>query len=285
VSGTGVRALLERHGLRPRRDLGQNFLVDESLAVRLAERSGVGRGDTVIEIGVGLGVLTRALAARAHRVIGLEIDAGLVRALRADGELPENVELLHADALEVDLCELACDAPGPVRVVANLPYASASPLLRALLAARGALSGWSVLLQRELAARILARPGTRDYGSLAVLHALTVHVERTGDLRPGCFYPRPKVVSTALRMAPRRDSPVRLCRDRDELEAVERVVRAAFGTRRKRLANALRTRRELAAERDVEVLLAQLDIHPTARAESLPPETFLALSRAFELAP
>lgn len=285
MSTAEVRALLERHGLRPRRDLGQNFLVDANVAALLVERAGVGPDDTVIEIGAGLGVLTRALAARAARVVSLEIDAGLVRLLRAEGRLPGNVTLLHADALKTDLRRLAREARGPVRVVANLPYASASPILRALLAARALLADWSVLVQREVAARIAARPGSRDYGSLAVLHALTVRVERTGDLRPGCFHPRPKVLSRSLRITPRPDAPVRLGAARDELDQVERVARAAFATRRKRLANALRARPDVIGARDPEALLADLGIAPDARAESLAPERFLALARALEAPP
>jgi 16S rRNA (adenine1518-N6/adenine1519-N6)-dimethyltransferase len=284
VSAGAVRSLLARHGLRPNRELGQNFLVDEHLAARLVEQAGVAPGDCVIEIGAGLGVLTRALAARAARVIALEIDAGLVRALRAEGGLPANVELLHADALETDLAALARGAAGRVRLVANLPYAVSSPLLRRLLAARRALADWSVMLQREVADRIAAKPGGRDFGSLAVLHALTVRVERGMRLRPGCFFPAPKVESCVLRMTPRADSPLVVDARGDELERVERVARAAFATRRKRLANALRTDAALVAGCDLEALLGRLGIDPDARAEVLPPETFLALSRALEAA-
>lgn len=284
MSAGAVRALLARHGLRPNRELGQNFLVDESLAARLVERAGVAPEDCVIEIGAGLGVLTRALAARAARVIALEIDAGLVRALRAEGELPANVELLHADALETDLAALARRAVGRVRVVANLPYAVSTPLLRRLLAARGALADWSVMLQREVAERIAARPGSRDFGSLAVLHALAVRVERRMRLRPGCFFPAPKVESCVLRMTPRPDSPLAVDARGDELDRVERVARAAFATRRKRLANALGTDAALVAGRDLAALLGRLGIAPDARAETLAPETFLALSRALESA-
>jgi 16S rRNA (adenine1518-N6/adenine1519-N6)-dimethyltransferase len=282
VSVSEIRALLERHGLSPRRDLGQNFLVDERLAARLVDAAGVGPADTVIEIGAGLGVLTRALAARAARVVALEIDAGLVRALRAEGELPAHVELLHVDALDVDFASLAGRAAGPVRVVANLPYSVSSPLLRKLLAARAQLADWSVMLQREVADRVIASSGGRDYGSLCVLHALAVRIERGQRLRPGCFHPAPRVQSSVLRMIPRADSPLRLDTRGDELERVERVARAAFATRRKRLANALRTDAALLAGRDVEVLLRALGIPADARAESLPPETFLALARALE---
>jgi 16S rRNA (adenine1518-N6/adenine1519-N6)-dimethyltransferase len=123
VNASAVRAVLARHRLLARRDLGQNFLIDDAMAVRLVELAGVEPGETVIEIGAGLGTLTQALAARAGRVVAIEIDAGLVRALRAERLLPENVELLHADALTVDLAGLA---GGPTRLVASLPYSVAS---------------------------------------------------------------------------------------------------------------------------------------------------------------
>jgi hypothetical protein len=116
-------------------------------------------------------------------VVAVEIDAGLVRALRAERLLPDNVELLHADALSIDLAALA---GGRARLVGNLPYSVASPLLRRLLDLRGVLTDWSVMLQREVAARVLAAEGSRDYGSLAVLHALTARVEKRAEL-PGLF--------------------------------------------------------------------------------------------------
>jgi 16S rRNA (adenine1518-N6/adenine1519-N6)-dimethyltransferase len=276
MNAAAVRAVLARHRLLARRDLGQNFLVDEAMAARLAERAGVGAGETVIEIGAGLGTLTRALAARAARVIAIEIDAGLVRALRAERLLPDNVELLHADALEVDLAALA--GSGPARLVGNLPYSVASPLLRRLLDLGGVLLDWSVMLQREVAARVLAREGSRDYGSLAVLHALTARVEKRAELAPGLFHPMPRVRSTFLRITPL--ATPRLAPG--ELAAVEKVVRAAFSQRRKTLANALRGS-ELApagGPAALEALLRGLGIEPRARAESLAPERLLRLSRA-----
>ena len=184
MNAAAVRAVLARHRLLARRDLGQNFLVDDAMAARLVELAGVEAGETVIEIGAGLGTLTRALAARAARVIAIEIDAGLVRALRAERLLPDNVELLHADALALDLAALVS---GPARLVGNLPYSVASPLLRRLLDLRGVLTDWSVMLQREVAARVLAAEGSRDYGSLAVLHALTVAGREARGARAGAL--------------------------------------------------------------------------------------------------
>lgn len=273
----GVREQLERHGLRATRARGQNFLVDESIAAAIADAAPVSPGDAVIEIGPGLGVLTRALAARARRVVAIEIDAGLVRALREEGALPAHVELVHADALEVDLAALAASLGAPVRVVANLPYAISTPLLRRLLDLRGALAGWLVLVQREVADRLVARPGSRDYGSLAALHALCVRIERVRDLPPGCFFPVPRVVSTLVRATPLDPGPLAA----DELGRVERVLRAAFGTRRKTLANALRHGLSPPpAPEALHAALERLGIAPAARAESLAPEALLALARA-----
>ncbi len=136
-----LRGLLDRHGLHLSRDLGQNFLTDAELADELARKAGAEAGDFVIEVGTGLGVLTRAIAARAARVRTVEIDAGLVRALRAEDLLPTNVELVHADAREVDLAAWAreaAEAGAPVRVIANLPYSVATPLTCATCSRTGA---------------------------------------------------------------------------------------------------------------------------------------------------
>jgi 16S rRNA (adenine1518-N6/adenine1519-N6)-dimethyltransferase len=273
-----VRDTLDRHGLRLQRDLGQNFLIEEAIAERLALLSGLRDGDCVIEVGTGLGVLTRALAKRAEQVVTIEIDSGLVKALRSDDLLPENVELVHADALEVDLRAIAHDfGKRPVRVVANLPYSAASPLLRQLLDLRHVLADWSVMLQREVADRLVAAPGTRDYSSLTVLHCLVADVSREMDLKPSCFFPAPKVDSSFVRVFPREDSPL----EHGELPEVERVVRALFNQRRKTILNGLRGA-GLAASSDKDALVAALDavsVDPRQRAEKLEPEVLLALAR------
>lgn len=277
MSAGEVRALLLRHGLAPNRDLGQNFLVDEALADRLVTLSGVESGDAVIEIGTGLGVMTRALAARAARVLTLEIDAGLVRALEAEGRLPANVTLRHADVLGLDLGALARELGPRVRLVGNLPYAISSPILRRMLDARTWLRGASVMLQRELAARLTAGPGSRDYGSLSVLHALCMDVRREMELRPGCFFPAPRVLSAFLSLTPREGQGP----DAAGLARVERVVRAAFGTRRKTLSNALRTGLgEETPPSRIAAALAAAGLPPDLRAERVAPESFVALAAA-----
>lgn len=272
-----MRAVLARHGLAARRDLGQNFLVDEHQAARLVDLAGVAPEDGVLEIGTGLGILTRALAARARRVVTVEVDAGVVRALCADALLPDDVELVHADALSLDLAERVAELGTPARVVANLPYAVSAPLLRRLLDLRGQLVDWSVMLQRDVASRLLARPGSKEYGSLAVLHALTVEPRLATRLGPRCFFPVPKVDSAFVRVVPRAAALLRP----GELAQVERVVRAAFGQRRKTLANALRGAGVVGAAGEAPAeLLEKLGHDPRVRAEQLGPDALLDLARA-----
>jgi 16S rRNA (adenine1518-N6/adenine1519-N6)-dimethyltransferase len=279
LSAAEVRAFLGRHGLMARRDLGQNFLCDPALADKLAASAEIGPTDTVVEIGTGQGILTRALAARAARVVTLEVDAGLVRALGAERSLPENVELIHADALQVDLADLveqARSAPSPVRVVANLPYSAATPLLRRLLDLRESLASWSVMIQKEVARRLVAPVTSRDYGSLTVLHAVSVDVRGGLDLRPGCFYPVPRVVSSFLHVTPRAGVGL----TNRELGELEGLVRAAFSHRRKTLMNSLRESGRLShTSPEVLAILSSHGIGARARAQEVLPETWRALAR------
>jgi 16S rRNA (adenine1518-N6/adenine1519-N6)-dimethyltransferase len=248
------------------------------MADRLALAAGVGEGDHVIEVGVGLGTLTRALVRRGAHVVGIEIDSGLVRVLNDEALLPQGVELIHADALEIDWLALLDRLPAPTRLVANLPYSAATPLMRRMLDHRDRLSDWSVMLQRELALRITSHCGSPDYGSLAVLHHLTVDVDKRVDLAPGQFFPEPKVHSSFVRVWP-RPTPLLAA---GELAWVERVVRAAFAQRRKTLFNCLKAG-GFGDGRDhgpIERALAACAIDPRTRAEAVEPERLLALARA-----
>lgn len=268
-----IQALLDRHGLAAHKDRGQHFLHDGLLADKLARLAGVGPGDAVLEIGTGLGILTRALAARARQVVTVEVDSGLVRALNAERSLPAGVELRHEDALALDWRALLDSAPGPWRVVANLPYSVATPILRRLLDLAGELAGWGVMIQREMALRIAAPVGSRDYGSFSVLHQLCTEVVGTLDLHGRCFYPAPRVVSRFVSMVPRGEG----CPAPAELRAIEEVVRAGFAHRRKTLVNSLKS----AGGCDPSVVaqaLGALGIGAKARAETLPPETWRQLT-------
>jgi 16S rRNA (adenine1518-N6/adenine1519-N6)-dimethyltransferase len=281
-----LRALLDEHGLRLSRELGQNFLIDTDLASELARKAGASAGDLIFEVGTGLGVLTRALAARADRVRTVEIDSGLVRVLESESLLPDNAELIHGDALEIDWRAWLDEANQPVRVIANLPYSVATPLLRRLLDLCDGLEDWSVMLQSEVAERLVADPGSKAYGSFTVLHRLVADVDTIAKVSPSHFFPRPKVQSSFVRIWPRANREL----GEGELVRVERLVRAAFSQRRKRVTNGLgRVGEKRWPELDkgarrerLEALLATVGIDAGLRPERIEPSAWLALSRAFD---
>ena len=237
-----LRALMARAGIRPRRTAGQNFLVEENLADAIARDGGIEPGDVTLEIGTGFGILTSRLAARAHHVVGVELDprvAAVARELLADAE---NLTLLEADALasknalapemvELVRARLAA-APGRLRVVANLPYNVATPLVVLLLGERWPLASITVMVQLEAAERFAAQPGDEAYGAVSVLcRAQTESVEVVRKVPRDVFMPRPKVTSAVVRLIPSEGRHQGLA----ELAA---VTRALFNYRRKTLSKA-----------------------------------------------
>lgn len=265
-----LREVINRHGLRPRKSLGQNFLLDPRLLDRIARAAGDLGRVSVIEVGAGPGGLTRALLARgARRVVAVERDERCVAAL---GELaaafPGRLEVVAGDALAIDVHELA---PPPRKIVANLPYNVATPLLIGWLDHIEAVVSLTLMFQREVAQRLTATPGGKDYGRLAVLAQWRCRVERLFDIPPRAFTPPPKVTSTLVRLTPRPEplAPA-------EPEALAAVLKAAFGQRRKMLRGSLR-----ALGVDPQALCAAAGIAPTARAETIPVEGFCALARAW----
>jgi 16S rRNA (adenine1518-N6/adenine1519-N6)-dimethyltransferase len=251
----------------PNRELGQHFLVDENIlgvAGRLAELE---PGDVVLEIGAGLGVLTAYLADRVATVHAVELDRSLEPYLRERLGDRGNVDLVFGDALRLPLHELD---PAPGKLVANLPYQVATPLVAESLGGLPTVRLWSVMVQREVADRFFAPPGSKSYGAVSVLVQLTA--ERTG-LHPvarTCFAPPPNVDSALVAFRRTRDwGP--------ELADVRRVVQAAFAHRRKTLANSLELAGVAGRERAV-AALAELGRPPEARAQELEPAEHLRLS-------
>jgi 16S rRNA (adenine1518-N6/adenine1519-N6)-dimethyltransferase len=269
-----LRDVIRRHGLAAKRSLGQNFLLDLNLTGRIARAGGPLDGVTVIEIGPGPGGLTRALlGAGARKVIAIERDDRAIAALHEIAErYPDRLEVVAGDALKFDPKPLL--AGGPVRVVANLPYNIATALLVSWLA----VEPWPpwydrlvLMFQREVAERIVATPGGKQYGRLSVLAGWRTQAKILFDINPSAFVPQPKVTSSVVELRPRAKL---LACDRARLE---RVTEAAFGQRRKMLRQSLRT---LGA--DPLPLLAAAGIAPTARAEEIPVEGFVTLARAWE---
>jgi 16S rRNA (adenine1518-N6/adenine1519-N6)-dimethyltransferase len=267
-----LREVIRRHGLTAKKSLGQNFLLDLNLTARIARAAGALEKITVVEIGPGPGGLTRALlAAGARRVIAIERDS---RAIDALGEIaahyPGRLEIIAGDALEFDPAPLLNGAPA--RVVANLPYNIATPLLIRWLSAEPWPPWYDSLVlmfQREVAERIVAPPGSKTYGRLSVFAAWRTESRILFDIAPSAFVPPPKVTSSLVQLLPRR-AP--LACDR---RLLERVTEAAFGQRRKMLRQSLKS---LGA--DPAPLLESAGIDPTERAEQIPVEGFVALANA-----
>jgi 16S rRNA (adenine1518-N6/adenine1519-N6)-dimethyltransferase len=260
---------VSRFPVTPNRELGQHFLVDENILRvigRLAELDG---DDVVLEIGPGLGVLTEYLADRVALVRAVELDRGLEPALRERFDRRPNVELEFGDALRLDL---AAGEPPPTKLVANLPYNVATPIVVESLDGLPTVALWCVMVQREVADRFFASPGTKAYGGVSVLVQLAA--ERTGfhPVSRNVFRPRPNVDSALVAFRRRRELP-------DDYTRVKRVVEAAFAHRRKTLPNSL----ELAGVADREqgaTALDALGVAADTRAEALAPEQFVELTRA-----
>ncbi len=273
-----AQAFLGRQGLAPSRERGQNFLHDDRLAQKLVATAGVTPDDAVLEIGTGLGILTRALAPAARRVRTVEIDGGLVRGIEQESLLPADVELIHGDALDLDFAVQVAELGPPVKIVANLPYSVATPLLRRFLDHADILAGWGVMVQREVAQRLRASPGSKAYGSLSVIHQWLTQVGPALDLHGQCFYPVPKVVSTFITLSPRED-PLVAPGNQGELARMERIVRAGFAHRRKTVVNSLKQAAGIAPA-TVEAVLAANGLDGRVRAEALSPEAWQKVSVA-----
>jgi len=272
-----LRDVIARHGLAARKALGQNFLLDLNLTRKIARAAAPLEGHTVLEIGPGPGGLTRALLLEgAEKVVAVERDPRAVPALEEIAERwPGRLEIVTGDALKVDQAELAGAAGLPVKVVANLPYNVATPLLTGWLLTEPWPPWWrslTLMFQREVADRITAPPGSRSYGRLAVLSQWRTAARRLFDIPPAAFTPPPKVTSSVVQIVPLPE-PVGRCSP----DALQKVTAAAFGQRRKMLRKALRS-----LVKDPETLLAEAGLEGTKRAEELDVADFCRLARLLE---
>jgi 16S rRNA (adenine1518-N6/adenine1519-N6)-dimethyltransferase len=253
-------------GIIPKKALGQHFLVDRNVLGVIGRLAGLEPDDVVLEIGPGLGVLTTYLADRVARVHAVELDRSLEEPLRTTLGERANVDLTFGDALAVDLGALD---PAPGKLVSNLPYSVATPLVVETLTGLSPLGAWCVMVQREVADRFFAEPGTKAYGAVSVL--VRLHARRTGfhPVSRSVFRPQPNVDSALVAFS-RIAGPSRA-------DEVRRVVTAAFAHRRKTLANSLALTGLAPRDRAVEAL-RRLGRPPGIRAEALEPEEFVELT-------
>ncbi len=270
-----IRALLNRHGFHFSKSLGQNFLIDSSVPVRIAESVRADSDCGVLEIGPGIGCLTAELSKRAGKVLAVELDRRLEPVLAETLAGAEHVEILFSDIMKQDVRSLAEERlPQPTKLVcANLPYQITTPVLTALAEA-DCFSRICVMIQKEVAERICASPGGKDYGAFSLLMQWYCEPEMLFTVPPSCFMPQPKVTSAVLRLV-RRDMPPAEVLDRALLF---RVIRAAFNQRRKTLINALASGFPELGKEECERILKSCGLDTNIRGEKLYISDFAKIS-------
>lgn len=266
--------------VRAKRSLGQNFLVDPNIQRRIVDALEAGPDDEVLEIGPGTGALTRHLAGRVRRLIAVELDDRLAEELREEYADEPGVEILHANALEVDLAELTTDLAA-LRVIGNIPYNITTPLIFWLLEGPVRPGRIVLMIQKEVADRILAPPGEKAYGALSVGVRAIARVERLFNVGRRSFRPVPDVDSTVIRIEPIQPPPLEPGEEGD----LRALTRAAFAWRRKQLQKILRSAPGYGIDQDgLRRIEQETGISLDLRPESLSPEMFITLSRGLRRA-
>ena len=271
-----IKEILQRHGFRFSKALGQNFLVNPTVCPRMAQACGAGKGVGVLEIGPGIGVLTRELAAAAEKVTSIELDARLLPVLKETlAEFP-NVSIIHGDVMKLDLGELIRqEFPGmKIVVCANLPYYITSPVIMRLLEEDLPIDALTVMVQKEAAVRICAQPGTRECGAVSVAVQYYSEPEILFSVSRGSFLPSPNVDSAVIRLRLRPDRE----KNPQKRGNFFRVVRACFGQRRKTVLNSFSAGLSI-SKSETALLLQSAGIPENARAEQLTMEQFSNLAR------
>ncbi len=272
-----VKQELRDYGIFPKKRLGQHFLVDRNILNKVIRTAGVEKEDVIIEVGPGLGEMTLALARLAKHVIAVEIDLKLAEILRKkSGDCP-NVEVVESDILKVDFHQFFRKEGQPIKVVANLPYQISTPLLFRFIEAREVFSTFTLMLQREVAERMVASPGGKEYGRLSVLLQMFLDLSVRFFIPPSAFFPRPKVESAVVQMGWKEKPTVEI---QDE-EWFKKVVKACFGYRRKTLLNALKYS-ELPLPESIESRMEKIGVDPRRRPETLTIEEFVRLAEALK---
>lgn len=267
--------------IRPKKALGQNFLTDRNVLSRIVDAVELAPDDRVLEVGPGQGALTRLLAAQAAQVVAVELDRQLVPLLRREFAASGTVEIVEADILRADLADLLSTRwPGRWKVAANLPYNISTPVLFQFMEHRHLFSHLVLMLQKEVGERLAAPPDCKEYGVLSVLCQLHFDIRREFLVKPGSFFPAPKVDSVVLRLVPLAEPRVAV---RDEA-LFRRVVKAAFSQRRKTLWNCLKSAQFMADEKQLREVLTGCGIEPGRRGETLSLDEFARLANAMDAA-
>ena len=267
-----TRDLLRKYELQPKRSFSQNFLIQPAAIAQIADAARA-MGEQVVELGPGLGALTHALLERGARVLAVELDRDMIRVLDAEFADHDRLEVRLGDAADLDLEAYSKGCGSKLVVTGNLPYQATGAIIRRVVAHREVLEGAILMVQKEVRDRLIASPATKEYGALTVFTRAAFEVATVCRLRPGSFYPPPKVDSAVVRFTP-RDKPLA-----EETESFRQVVRAAFQMRRKTLHNALRALGDAARSTRA---LSEAGIDPRRRGETLSVEEFATLTQCWD---
>ena len=275
---TSIRNELREYGFFPKKRLGQHFLVDRNILNKVIRTAEVGKEDVVMEVGPGFGEMTLALARLVKQVIAVEIDPKLVEVLKKRLADCPNVEVVKSDILKVDFKRLYKNEGHPIKVVANLPYQISTPLLFRFIEAKEAFSTLTLMLQREVAERMAAPSGGKEYGPLSIFVQLFLDVSIRFFIKPSAFFPPPKIESAVVHMVWKEKPRIE---EKDE-EWFKKVVKACFGYRRKTLLNALK-HSELPLDESTGPKMENAGIDPQRRPETLTIEEFIRLADALRV--
>ena len=256
---------------------GQNFLVDARVLDKIIQSAGVTKEDCVLEVGPGIGTMTQALSEAARQVVAVEIDDHLIPILQETLKECPNVKVIHGDILKTDVKAIADEYNEgcPLHVIANLPYYITTPIIMGLFESGVPLKSITIMVQKEVADRMKAEPGTKDYGALSLAVQYYAEPYLVANVPPNCFIPRPNVGSAVIRLTRHEQPPVQVA---DE-KLMFRLIRAAFNQRRKTLANSLNNSPELFFPKEqIQEAIAALDVSPSVRGETLSLEQFAQLA-------
>lgn len=272
--------IIKKYGFDFQKKFGQNFLIDPRVLDKIIAAAEITKEDFVLEIGPGIGTMTQYLAEAAREVTAVEIDRNLIPILKETLAEYENVSIINQDVLKVDIAALAKEKNGgrPIKVVANLPYYITTPIIMGLFESGVPLDSVTVMVQKEVALRMQAEPGTKDYGALSLAVQYYAEPYLAANVPPNCFMPRPNVGSAVIRLRRYQQPPVQV---KDE-KLMFRLIRASFNQRRKTLLNGLKNSAELSYSREAILeSLQKVNLSENVRGEALTLEQFAALADAF----
>jgi len=275
-------AILQKYQFHFQKKFGQNFLIDEKVIDKIINAAAITKDDTVLEIGPGIGTMTQYLAEYAGRVVAVEIDRGLIPILEETLAEYQNITIIHNDILKLNMKELADAYNGgkPVKIVANLPYYITTPIIMGLFESGMPLLSVTVMVQKEVAQRMQAAPGGKEYGALSLAIQYYAEAQIIANVPPNCFIPRPNVGSAVIRLNRYTEPPVAV----EDDKFMFALIRASFNQRRKTLVNGLSNASDLRlTKEEIKEALSKMQLSETIRGETLSLEQFAELSNLLKI--